>query len=74
MQIDFSFLDGEYESSREIIEVVRAVHKWWRYKRPLRWSIIEHCDNPTINCMTEEEKNLAKRFVTLLKWGERSAS
>lgn len=34
--------------------------RWWREKKPQSWSIRKHLEAPTINCVGEREKQLAR--------------
>ena len=41
---------------------------WWNHKCPLNMTISEHLNtNPTVNCISEDEKRLAESIVILLK-------
>lgn len=40
-------------------KTVKESVKWWESKRPLEWMLETHLENPTVNCASEAEKNLA---------------
>lgn len=46
--------------------VLRNAVSWWESKRPLEFSEKDHLLNPTINCSTESEKELAKSISRML--------
>jgi hypothetical protein len=41
--------------------------EWWEGFRPNGWTIEDHLNNPTVNCKTEQEKNLALYIVKNIK-------
>lgn len=46
--------------------LITAALSWWECKRPTLWSVEEHANNPTVNCINDREKALAvevARFV-----------
>lgn len=40
-------------------QVTRSSINWWESKRPIEWMLETHLENPTVNCSSETEKNLA---------------
>ena len=49
----------------ETEQVLRAAAAWWRMKKPLPMLWSDHLKNPTVNCTSEAENELAKAVV---KW------
>ena len=43
--------------------VLRMSYEWWESKRPVDWTLRKHAQNATINCVTKEEKHLAKAIA-----------
>lgn len=37
-----------------------AAVSWWREHKPRGWDVAKHLANPTVNCVTEREKRLAR--------------
>jgi hypothetical protein len=53
------------EASDVLLGLADRAVAWWAMKRPLRWSVVDHVSNPTVNCNGEEEKELAR---TVARW------
>lgn len=41
------------------LECAAAAHGWWLSIRPLNYSNSDHLENPTVNCTTGPQKQLA---------------
>lgn len=39
--------------------VLVAARRWWRMKRPVRWTHEQHIAKPQVNCVADAEKLLA---------------
>lgn len=50
-------------------DLLSAAMKWWEGRRPISWSESKHFEQPTINCTTPREKNLALALVEALRGG-----
>lgn len=46
--------------SANALILVSAVRTWWKGRRPLSWSEAEHSANPTVNCTSDAERQLAE--------------
>jgi hypothetical protein len=44
-----------------LLSLADAAIFWWVGKRPLSWSVAQHIENPTINCPSSYEKELAMK-------------
>lgn len=54
--------------------LVAAAISWWRGHRPIEWTEVEHRGNPTVNCASNKERELARvvaEYVSLTKRGAR---
>lgn len=40
--------------------IKNSAMQWWEQHRPVRWTLQQHLQNPTINCATPAENNLAR--------------
>ena len=47
-------------------KVCRAACAWWDEKRPAGWSLEKHVADPTVNCSTGTEKELAIAVAALV--------
>jgi hypothetical protein len=47
--------------------VLRAAKAWWKTRRPSAWTRTEHLETPTINCISDAEKKLARVEAKLIK-------
>jgi hypothetical protein len=41
--------------------------KWWEGFKPVEWDINQHLKNPTVNCKTDREKELALYVAEIMK-------
>lgn len=57
--------NGEKESRMN--KIIKAAQAWWESKRPYTWTEKEHLENPIINCITDQEKELAESVLNYLK-------
>jgi len=44
-----------------------SVGIWFESKRPEKWNLRKHIEDPTVNCHTREEKELAKNYASYIK-------
>lgn len=54
----------EWLASRSAIE--QCAYLWWKQHKPLAWSFTEHLSNPTVNCTTFAEKDIARAIADAL--------
>jgi hypothetical protein len=47
--------------------IVQYACEWWLGKRPTRFSVKDHLLNPTINTVSDRERNLAESVAEYLK-------
>jgi hypothetical protein len=47
-------------------EVAAAALDWWKQKRPINWTDLEHVASPTVNCLNDSERNLATSVAAML--------
>lgn len=40
--------------------VLKAAVRWWRAKRPAHYRLADHIKNPTVGCLSTEERELAE--------------
>lgn len=45
--------------------VVQAALRWWRKRKPIAWSLDEHLRQPSVNCTTPSEHELAHACAKL---------
>ena len=41
--------------------------KWWEGFKPVEWDLKQHLENPTVNCKTDREKDLALYVADVLQ-------
>ena len=47
--------------------VVDAAMRWWRFRRPMVFSLKDHLENPTINTIDSVERDLANACAKIQK-------
>lgn len=52
--------------SAEERRVLIAAHDWWKQHRPVRWTLAEHMQNPTVNTTTPPEARLAAYVAAMV--------
>jgi hypothetical protein len=65
-------IDKKFELETELKTLLRLADSskaWFRSKRPFMYSLEQHLEHPTINCVTEREKELAKAVANWIKKG-----
>lgn len=55
------------EEQRARDAVVRAAMSWWRFRRPMVFSLKDHLENPTINTFDFRERALARACAAIQK-------
>jgi hypothetical protein len=45
----------------------QAANAWWRNHRPLSYKLVEHLNNPAVNCLSPIERKLALAVVENIK-------
>lgn len=48
---------NKYEISQEELE--KIILRWWRSRKPIRWTTRKHIKYPTVNCRSHSENLLA---------------
>ena len=48
-------------------EVPKPLLKWWEGFKPVEWDLKQHLKNPTVNCKTDREKDLALYVADILQ-------
>jgi hypothetical protein len=58
----------EYTAKRDLAKtkLLLATLAWWDQQCPVSWSVTQHMDNPTVNCVTAIESNLAQAVANYL--------
>lgn len=59
---------GSSEDSRSELNALLTAGAiyWWEQKRPVGWTVLQHTENPGVNCTTDADRKLAifvSRFV-----------
>lgn len=49
-------------------EIERCAYVWWKQHKPLAWSFMEHLSNPTVNCATWTDKDIARAIADALSF------
>lgn len=55
--------------SNEMYDLARTAIYWWTSKRPIGWTSDQHHENPTINCVSDVERDLALSVANLPRNG-----
>lgn len=55
------------EACRRLSGLINGSVSWWESNRPVGWSEAQHLENPTINCSTPAEDQLAERVAAWIK-------
>jgi hypothetical protein len=61
--------DEEEEELLQLNAIKNAAYAWWNGKRPESYTIDVHRINPTVNCVTDAEKQLA---TSISSYGEKT--
>lgn len=56
-------------NTRATDPLITAALSWWECKRPTLWSVEEHANNPTVNCINDREKALAVEVAKFVAGG-----
>jgi hypothetical protein len=54
-------------TSYDPYKLIKAALSWWKWKRPVEWSVAEHLKNPTINTVTDREAKLARECAKVVQ-------
>jgi hypothetical protein len=46
--------------------VEQAAFEWWKAKKPMAWSQVEHVETPCVNCTSERDCTLAKAVAEMV--------
>ena len=64
------FGDVQPNFAIETTDLFKVSERWWRMKRPCSWSLERHLETPTVNCIGNEERKLAKEVARIVKEGD----
>jgi hypothetical protein len=54
-----------FTATYKIDRLRMSAESWWRMRRPVSWSEAQHMENPTVNCTTDAERELALAIAVL---------
>ena len=55
------------EELRDLFIVYNAAKFWWERHRPIKWTLAEHLELPSVNTATSAEGDLARAVARIVK-------